>query len=124
MKILMIVYYGLTEALLSASNSLIDLNCEIGSFPLFRYYLDKYDRVNNYLELLINKVKEFQPDIILWWYFGIPTEDLKNVYEHDKDIRHMLFNWDDPYNWNLSNLEEKSKYFDTVFACSEDKLDD
>ena len=80
MKILMITYYGLREALLGAANSLRKLGYEVIDFPLFMYLHDVNLKKDNYLELFINTIEKENPNFILWWYIGIPYDAMQVIY--------------------------------------------
>jgi hypothetical protein len=128
MKVLLTIYYELTESILCAYNSLCKLGIECSYYPLFRYYKDIHDKKTDYIDHFINYITETKPDVILWWFAGIPTDDMEKIvhhsYNHIPKIKHILFNWDDPFNWDSYDLAGKAKYFDTVFVCSADKLDE
>lgn len=122
-KILIIAYYNLNNALKHAADALIQNDIEVDSFPLFKYHKDAISKVDNYDELLINYINMHQPDYILWWYVNIPTYMFKNIISNIKKINHFLFNWDDPYNRYDCDLINKAKYFDIVYVTSEYNLD-
>ena len=70
-KILIIAYYNLNNALKHAADALVKYNIEIDSFPLFKYHKDAISKVDNYDELLINYINIHQPNYILWWYVAL-----------------------------------------------------
>ncbi|QKF94561.1 hypothetical protein QKU48_gp1103 [Fadolivirus algeromassiliense] len=119
MKLLITSYYGLRESLLSAANSLRKLGITVIDFHLFELYKsadnDKLSRFDSF-------IKKESPHIILWWYIGIPINDMKHIVENNLDIKHVYFNWDDPYNWNVHNLSERCKFFDYSFICCEQSI--
>lgn len=121
-RICVITYYGFKESLLSAANALRDQGHYVTEFPLFRYMHDQHDKVENYLEMLIDFVKQEEIDLILWWFINISPEEFAEVKEKTR-VEYALFNWDDPYNWSECRLAEKSQYLDYAFVtCSESLL--
>jgi len=120
MKLLITSYYGLRESLLSAANSLRKNGINVIDFPLLKTYrsseiIDKKGELDIF-------IKREKPDIILWWYINIPSEDIKYIVENNAHIRNFYFNWDDPHNWNPSKIYEKCKYMDCSFICCEQSI--
>lgn len=122
MKILITSYYELKDSLLAAAKALEKLGNIVINYPLYQYAYDKHDKIDNY----INHMEEFvlmnNPDVILWWFFNIPESFMERIY--NTKIINILFNWDEPYNWTCNNIKDKAKFFDIVFVCSEEKLDE
>lgn len=124
MKLLITSYYDLKESLLCASNALTQLGFVVTNYPLFRYYMDNNDKLDNYVDHFIDYIKQVNPDIILWWYIGIPSLDMDKIVNNSSMCKHIFFNWDEPQNWSLCDIKNKAKYFDSVFVCCEEKLND
>lgn len=121
-KIVLISYYGLTDALLSATRSLEKNGHSVVDFPMFKYAHDINDKIPDYTNKFIAFVKEHNPDVILWWFFQIPTSDLKHIWKNTSDKTHLLFCWDDPYIWtdSTTDIRGKCKYFDIAcITCDE-----
>jgi hypothetical protein len=123
MKILITTYYGLKESLLCASKSLSKVGFECCEYPLFRYYADKYDKLDNYIDHFLDYIKSVNPDIILWWFIAIDTAGLEKIKKDNLNIKHIFFNWDEPFNWVHCDLENKSKYLDRAYLCSSEMFD-
>lgn len=123
MKIVLITYYDFIDSIKYAGKSLKKQNIEISSFPLYKYQMDKYDKKDNYDLMLIEYIQKETPDYILWWYFNIPTSMFINICKSNS-CKNILFNWDEPYNWNLCDIHNKASFFDYIFICSEEKYGD
>lgn len=115
-KILIVSYYHLKESLLCASESFINLGYDICNFPLFQYAYDKNDKRLDYLELFLETIEKEEPNIILWWFFGISANDIQYIYNKNANLYHILYNWDDPFCWNSSEFPKKCKNFDLVIS--------
>ena len=124
MKILITCYYELVEALECAANSLRKLGYEVVGYPLYKYYNDLHDKDPNYVQNFIKYIQNNNIDIILWWYFSIPTAAMKTIVINNPKIKNIMFNWDEPYNWAACDIQNKAKLFDCVFVTSAEKLDD
>lgn len=125
MKVLFTSYYGLKESLLCAATSLIRSGVSVSDFPLFKYHQDENDRREDYITLFVNFIKDDKPDIILWWYIGLPTKDMLKVKNNiDPKIKHIFFNWDEPLNWISCDIENKASILDIAFVCCAEKLND
>jgi hypothetical protein len=122
MKILIVSYYELKDSLLSAANALKNLGITVINYPLYQYAHDTHDKKENYADHMEEFILINNPDTILWWYFGIPTENMKLIC--GKSTKHIMFNWDEPYNWNLNDIENKAHLFNSVFLCSSEKFDE
>lgn len=125
MKLLVTTYYGFGTPLKEAFEELRKYGIEeIVEYPLFRYYRDEHDAKFDYMDHFNNYVMAEKPDILLWWYFGVPVECIKYVRDHNPKTIFMMFNWDEPANWIPNNVKEKAKYFDCVFVTCEETSHD
>lgn len=124
MKILLITYYGERDSLLYSANALRKIGYEIISYPLLQYSKDAYSKLDNYLEHFHNFINDENPNIILWWY--LPDVDcLQHIYTLHKNILHTMFNWDDPFVWDIlthTQIDKKSLYFDIAFISCEHSI--
>lgn len=123
MKILITSYYELKDSLLSAANALTNCGNIVINYPLYQYAYDAHDKMDNYVSHMEEFILLNNPDIILWWFFNIPAENMKLICNSTK-AKHIMFNWDEPYNWLLNDTKNKALFFDSVFVCSEEKFDD
>lgn len=123
-KILLVSYYGFKDSLKCASESLEKLGYEVDTYPLFRYAFDSHDKKPNYKEHFNSYVQESSPDIILWWFFYVPTEVVSFIHTNNPRCYSILFNWDDPYTWfdKHNQIKDKCPYFDLVVATCEETL--
>lgn len=115
-KLCIITYYDLTEALAEAAISLNKLSYDIYQIPLHKYIHDPdiNVRMENYVDYSVNYIKNNQIDIVLWWFINIPTDDFKLIKDNT-NVKYIYFNWDEPFNWFHSDVCGKSSYFDAVF---------
>jgi hypothetical protein len=124
MKLLLVTYYGEIDSMTHAANSLRKINYDVISYPLFQYQRDIHDKIDNYIEHFDEFINEHNPNIILWWYLP-PTECIKIIYNKHVDRLHIMFNWDDPFVWDIlpnSNIDEKAQYFDVAFISCEHSI--
>lgn len=122
MKILIVSYYELKDSLLSAANSLRNLGNIVTYYPLYQYAYDTHDKKEDWVSHMEESVLLSNPDVILWWYFNIPTDKMKQICDLLSKQKHIMFNWDEPYNWPLNNIKDKAHLFDSVFVCSSEKF--
>lgn len=119
MKTVLIVgYYELRDSLLAVSRCLQNLGYTVLSYPLFQKAQDPHSKIVNYAEDLYLFLKTKTPDIILWWYIGVPSAVLHLIKTQFPTQCHVLYNWDDPYMWfnSESDLTTKAKIFNIVLA--------
>ena len=124
MKLLLVTYYGEKDSLIHAANSLRKINYEVISYPLFQYSMDQYSKIDNYIDHFDEFINENNPNIILWWYLPSP-ECIKFIYDTHINRLHIMFNWDDPFVWDIlanSNIDKKAPYFDVAFISCEHSI--
>lgn len=123
-KILLVSYYGFNDSLKYAKDSLEKLGYILENYPLFKYAYDTHDKLENYPEHFCEQISEINPDIILWWFIGIPEQNIAHVRNKFPNIYAIMFSWDDPYIWSekSSQISEKAKYFDLVVSCCEETV--
>lgn len=119
--ILITSYYGLKDSLLSAAKAFTKLGFRVIDYQLYRYSKDEHDKKPNYVEDMIELVNTINPIFILWWYIGIPASDLK-VIRDKTNTQHVLFNWDDPFDWITNQINEKAQYIDDAFVTCNSSL--
>lgn len=124
MNIIIVGYYELKESLLSAAKSLEKQGFNIDCYPLYQKYLDIHTKIDNYVEDMIQFINNKKPDYLLWWYYGIPYEEMEKIINGIGNIKNIMYNWDDPHNFYSNKLDKKVKFFDYVFVCSNEKLQD
>lgn len=121
MKILITSYYELRESLLLAAKSLEKHGNTVISYPLYQKYNDKHSKIENYKDDFIKYIQDNNPDVILWWYIGIPTDSFGDIVRNTNKIN-IFFNWDEPHNHSSCDLKNKAQYFDIVFVTCKETL--
>ena len=124
-KLLIVSYFNLRESLLCAANALQDKGYEISSYPLLERKTSMPDQWPSDFAQIIS---EERPDIILWWYIGVPYEQLASAISAANasgKIMQILYNWDDPYVWTQSTneMDRKASLFDIAFVSCEQTLE-
>jgi hypothetical protein len=117
MNIGIISYFGSREPISIAEVSLHKYFNNVYNFPMMQYYGEKNDCV----KLCCNFIKENKIDILLWWYIGIPTKIFKEIKDKT-NVKYIYFNWDEPFNWNDTDMVNKACYFDAVYVCCKETL--
>lgn len=120
-RICMTSYYGLREALDNAAKSLRDLGNYVIDYPLYKKMYDINDKIPNYIEDFIKYIKDNNIEYVLWWFINIDTNDMAFI-KNNTNVKFIFFNWDEPFNWELCDLQNKAKYFDSVFVTCESTL--
>ena len=115
----MTTYYGLNEQLLFAANALRQYY-KVIDYPLLKFSKDKFDKKSNYVDDFIEFINNNNVDVILWWYITIPTNEFIKITQGRSNLKNIFFNWDEPFNWSLNDLENKAKYLDAAFITCEE----
>lgn len=128
---IMITYYGFKEPLSYAASQLAKQNrWNVVDYSLFRWKHDQYDRTDAYLDKLVHLVKSIEPDIILFWYFGLTADEFRSLRGAidalgAPHVPFALFNWNDPFCWTHKDdvdMEQIAPFFDTVVTCCTDVI--
>jgi hypothetical protein len=116
--IILVTYHGIFEQFVFIKKALEYVGYVVHDYPFVRY--------NNEggAEKLLLEMKKlidlFCPTYVLWWILNIRTEILHNIVSLDRRIKHLYFNWDEPFNWDKINAKLKSKYLSSAFiTCKE-----
>ena len=108
-KILIVSFYELKEYLLSISDIFIDTyKWDVCYYPLFMYYKDAHNKIDNYKEHFSEFISENKPDIILWWYYGVPIDIIHYIKLKHPEIFYIIYDklqshvyQEDPRSWYL-----------------------
>ena len=128
-NILIIGYCHLADGFLYGSKALEKLNYKIFFFSYFSYVMDK---IENRDEILLDKIKEYDIDICIWWNNSVKYENYNKII--NSNIKHYFFNWDpflynyEKYDCNVwkERIDEKKLYYplmNHVFSCFEAEID-
>ncbi len=135
MNLLLIGYCYLGDGFLYASKALEKLGYKISFFPYLSYMMDKVDNIDN---ILINKIKEENIEVCLWWCNHITYNSysliLNSLKESNIKPINYFYNWDfslfnyEKYNANYwkDSIEEKKLYYqlmDHIFTCYQREID-
>lgn len=64
-------------------------------------------------------IRKKKPDIILWWHISIPSKAFERIIK-SSNTKNIYYNWDDPFNYDLTDMSNKAKYIDMAFiSCKE-----
>lgn len=121
-KIMIVSYYELKESLESAAKSLEKQNNKVTHYPLLKKIKELGDN-DKLVEDMNKEIEIKKPNIILWWYFNLKTENMKKIIENNKNVYNILFNWDEPYIWNINDIENKAKLIDCAFISCEETIE-
>jgi hypothetical protein len=125
MKIVLIGYYELKESLLSAANELQSIGYDVVGYPLFQLAFDSNSKISDYISHLHDFILVENPQIILWWFTGIPYGYIARIRKSFSTKLFVLYNWNDPFEWiqsqiEMSNIDKKAGLFDIVFSSCEE----
>lgn len=120
-KILIISYYDLKEYFLSIKNEFEKYLYAVDNYPLFRFAYDANDKKDNYKEHFDEYITKSKCDIILWWFIDVDGEVFTYIKNKHKNILFIMYNFDDPINFNTSLLE-KCKIFNMIFTSCKSNI--
>jgi hypothetical protein len=117
-SLILVTYYGIYEQFIYVESIFRKLGYEVHDFPYNKYLSEKGKEQT--LDTLLQMIDDIKPNYLLWWILNIDANDLYTVVSRNKNIKHLYFNWDEPYNWKHCDLRNKAKYLDYAFiTCNE-----
>jgi spore maturation protein CgeB len=125
-RLLIVSYYGLKEQLLSAYNAFVSIGYTVETYPLFQFSQDAHDRKDNWQDHMCTYIERVRPGVILWWFMNPKFEALSEVIGScGAGTIQCLFNWDDPFCWDVKELDvaNKAKLFDLVFCTCKESVE-
>lgn len=115
-RLIIVTYYGIYEQFIYVKKGLELMDYEVYNFS-YTQTVNEGGSVYDGMKDMINKIR---PNYILWWVFNIDANVLYNITQIDTKIRHLYYNWDEPYNWIHVDAESKAKYLSSAFiTCQE-----
>lgn len=125
-KLMIVTWYGLRESLQLGADALSRLDYDVVEYPLFRFMCDQHDKKPTWLSDFSQAIKTTAPKIILWWFFDIDPADFKLIRTANPSVLHILFNWDDPFKWQIQYEPQRGRaqYWDIAFTCCKSSCDD
>jgi hypothetical protein len=117
-KIILVTYYGIYEQFDLVKESLNRYDYDIVNFSYMHWFQNfGIERMEEEMKQLIDGEK---PDYILWWTLNIPAQNLQKIHKYNRKIKHLYFNWDEPFNYDLVDMKNKAKYLTHAFiTCQE-----
>ena len=129
MKILIVSYYELKDALLCVAEALRQIGYTVTNYPLFQMAYDVHSRRPDYAEHFAQFVTHEMPEVMFWWFTNVSASIIQFLRETCFQVRPNMFwlwfNWDDPWMWFDAELEleKKCPFFDCVAATSSAMLE-
>jgi hypothetical protein len=117
-KIILVTYYGIYEQFIYIKESL-ELVYEVINFP-YRHYIDNFDEGT--LKTKMKELLDLKPKYVLWWILDIKTNNLREIHNYNHNVKHIYFNWDEPFNFDVVNAKQKSKYLNYVFGTCQESM--
>lgn len=112
-RLCIISFYELKEHLIHIKDIFTSFHYTVSHYPLFQYAYDSNDKIPNYTEHMSNFLADF--DIVFWYFLDVPIDTFVHVKRNNPNICFIMYNSDDPNNFNLELLE-KAKIFDIIIT--------
>lgn len=140
----LVTYYGIYEQFDYVKVSLEKLGYTVYDFPVKKIISEAKTKFNNNKtnesnesnesnetndmdtsihNTLLSKAKEIlslKPVYMLWWSIDIDAVTMTDIVNCNRRTKHLYFNWDEPYNFDLVNAARKSRLLTSAFVtCDE-----
>lgn len=117
-SLIIVTYYGIYEQFIYVESIFQKLGYEVHDFPYNKILNEK--GIEGCVTTLCQMIDDHKPIFVFWWTLNIDPNDMYKIVSKNKIVKHLYFNWDEPYNWKLCDLASKSKYLDIAcVTCSE-----
>lgn len=116
-RIIIIGYYENDHDITYIKCLLESYSFDVYIYPLYEYIYDQKKRQKRYWDKFKDRLKEVNPEIFLWFFYGVPTKEFLEVREDYRDRLFTLYNRDDPF-LSLESNREKSDYFDIILTVN------
>lgn len=126
LTVLIMSFYELKESLKYGAQGLEELGYKVINYPLFQFAFDQFDKKDNCLQDCINFIEKTRPDVIFWWCINVSSSFIEKIHHFtlQKDSKclfrapiHLMYTWDDPFNFTDPDHTNKIKYFDILITC-------
>jgi len=113
--LILVTYYGIYEQFVYVADILEKLGYTVHDYP-YNKYLNE-NGLENAVNIFIRLIEEVNPMYCLWWTIKMDSNNMYKVVNSNKQTKHLYFNWDEPYNWDLVDAKNKARYLDMAFVC-------
>lgn len=110
-RVLVVTYYDLRDSIFCAMRQFVAKGYTVQNYPLFQYKMDTFSKIPNYMEHFLQCIRDFDTDVVLWWYFGLSAEEMALTKKTFPEVKQVLFNWDDPFVWHNDRTYRKRVSF-------------
>jgi hypothetical protein len=114
-NILIVGFYELKEHLQHICELFEGYGYSVHNYPLFKFAYDMNERIENYCDHMGEYIGKENIDVVIWWFLDVPVSVFRSIKRGYPSIYYILFNIDDPINFN-SELTEKAKIFNLVIT--------
>lgn len=121
-NIVIISFYELKDYLLDVKEKFEQHKFNVFNYPLYKYAYDKHDKIDYYDKHMNEYIKNNDVHIILWWFLDVPLDIFNCVKNNNSEKLFVMYNSDDPNNFN-DELLEKSKIFDIIVTPCNKNID-
>jgi hypothetical protein len=117
-NIILVTYYGIYEQFIYVESIFQKLGYVVHDFPCNKTINEKGS--DGCVDAMCQMIDDYKPDFVLWWILNIEPNNLHKIVMSNMTVKHLYFNWDEPYNWTHCNLASKARYLDIAYiTCSE-----
>lgn len=121
-QIIIVCYYEFKDFFLTISDLFSKkYNWNVICYPLYMYTYDKYSKLDDPQNHMIDFFKNKKPDIVLWWFSDVATSLFTSIKQNNPDTYFIMYNHSDPISLNNSYLE-KCKTIDHIITCCNHSL--
>lgn len=110
-------YYGIRQSLKCAEIALSNIGYTVYDFALYELTVDTTRSTIECASLLIEYIIQNQIDILLLWCHNIDPDVLAQIKSSTR-VLVVMYNWDDPFDWDLNHISDLCRSIDLAFVTS------
>lgn len=117
-SMIFVTYFGVYEQFTFVKSIFEKLGYDVHNLPYNKVFNEK--GVEGCVTTMCQMIDDYKPNFVLWWTLHIEPNDMYKIVIKNKMVKHIYFNWDEPYNWKICDLAAKSRYIDIAcVTCNE-----
>jgi hypothetical protein len=120
---ILVTYYGIYEQLDFVRQSMEKLGYTVYDYPYKKICSEHTTddiELHNALVERAKKLLDLKPEYMLWWIIDIPPATMTEIVTYNRRVKHLYFNWDEPFNFDLVGAARKSRLLTGAYVtCQE-----
>lgn len=127
----LVTYYGIYDQFDFVKIAIEKLGYTVYDYPFKKIISEvklEEDETTNDIDTAIHnsllnsakKLLDMKPKYMLWWNIDLSAVTMTDIHNYNPRTKHLYFNWDEPYNFEMVKAARKSRLLTSAFVtCDE-----